>query len=539
MSKGENKYILAHDHGTSGSKAAIISTHGEVIDFEFQETPLYLLPNGGAEQDPAEWWDAIMTTSKKLIDKELIPIEDIIAVCTSSQWSGTVAVDEDGNHLGNAIIWMDTRGAPYVKKLMGGLIEISGYSVKHILQYFLKLGGWINITGGAPLLAGKDPIAHILFIKNELPEMYSKTYKFLECKDYINLKFTGKYAASFDSIFLYWVTDNRNLNDIHYHEGLIKKTKIDKVKLPELKRSIDILGPIKKEVADELGLERDVKVVMGSPDIPAAAIGSGAVRDYEGHIYIGTSSWVVCHVPFKKTDVFHNMASVPSANPNKYLVASEQETAGACLSFLRDNLLYHKDELLDEEHISEDKLKTGIYKIFDRIVETASPGSNRLIFTPWLWGERTPIEDHTVRAGLLNISLTTTRSDLIRAIYEGVAYNSRWVLMYLEKFCGRKLEPISMIGGGAKSNIWCQIYADVLNRTIRQVKDPIQANARGAAFIASVGLGYITFEDIPKYITYTKSYTPNPENRQIYDELFEEFLNIYKNNKKMYQRLNR
>jgi len=95
-----------------------------------------------------------------------------------------------------------------------------------------------------------------------------------------------------------------------------------------------------------------------------------------------------------------------------------------------------------------------------------------------------------------------------------------------------------MIGGGAKSNIWCQIYADVLDRPIRQVKDPIQANARGAAFIASVGLGYITFDEIPKYTEYTNTYTPNPKNREIYDRIFEEFMNVYENNKKMYGRLN-
>ncbi|MHA1325662.1 MAG: xylulokinase, partial [Candidatus Helarchaeota archaeon] len=412
-------------------------------------------------------------------------------------------------------------------------------SIKHILQYFLKMGGWINITGGAPGLAGKDPIAHILFIKNEMPEIYKKTYKFLECKDYINLRFTGEFAASYDSIHLHWVTDSRDINNIKYHDGLIKKTKIDKNKLPPLKHAIDVLAPIKKEVADEIGLERDVKVVMGSPDLQSAAIGSGAVRDFETHVYIGTSSWVICHVPFKKTDIFHNIASLPSSIPGKYFAASEQETAGACLSFLRDNILYHKDELLDEEQISEDKLKTGIYKIFDQIVEGAPAGSNRLIFTPWLWGERTPIEDHTVRSALMNISLRTTRADLIRAIYEGVAYNSRWVLQYLEKFCGRKLEPINMIGGGAKSNIWCQIYADVLNRPIRQVKDPIQANARGAAFIAAVGLGYITFDDIPKYIQYTNTYMPTPKHRHIYDELFQEFLTIYEKNKDLYRRLNR
>ena len=155
MPEGKKKYILAHDHGTSGSKAAIISTHGEVIDFEFEETPIYLFEGGGAEQNPKEWWDAIMSTSKRLINKELVPSEDIVAVCTSSQWSGTVPVDANGDPLMNAIIWMDTRGAPYIKKLMGGLINVGGgYGLKHILQYFLKMGGWIRTPGGAPGLAG-------------------------------------------------------------------------------------------------------------------------------------------------------------------------------------------------------------------------------------------------------------------------------------------------------------------------------------------------------------------------------------------------
>ncbi|MBD3230291.1 MAG: xylulose kinase [Candidatus Lokiarchaeota archaeon] len=529
--KKEKKYVLAHDHGTSGSKAAIVSIYGEVIDWEFQECPLYLFENGGAEQDPDEWWDAILSTSKKLLDKNIVSIEDIVAVSCSSQWSGTVPVDKDGNHLMNAIIWMDTRGAPYIKKMVGGILEISGYGITNIFR-------WLRPTGGAPGLSGKDPIAHILFLKNERPEIYEKTYKFLECKDFLNLKFTGKFAASYDSITLHWLTDNRDLNNIHYHDGLIKKTKIEKDKLPHLKRAVDVLGNISKDVADELGLEKDVKVVMSSPDLLSAAVGSGAVRDYEAHIYIGTSSWIICHVPDKRTDIFNNIASIPSAIPDKYFAVTEQETAGACLSFLRDNIIYHKDELLMEEE------QPDVYKIFDKIVKGVPAGSNKLLFTPWLYGERTPIEDHLLRGSLNNITLKTTREDMIRAVFEGVAYNSRWVLQTIENFVmkkfkgGKTLDPLNMIGGGASSNIWCQIYADVLNRTIRQVKNPIQANARGAAFIASVGLGYITFDEIPKYIEYSNIFKPNSKNREIYDELFEEFLNIYENNKKMYHRLN-
>jgi xylulokinase len=308
---------------------------------------------------------------------------------------------------------------------------------------------------------------------------------------------------------------------------------LDREKLPELRPANDILGPIRPEIARELGLPENVQVVMGTPDLQSAAIGSGATRDFEGHLYVGTSSWLACHVPFKKTDVSHGIASVPSAIPGRYLVINEQETAGACLTFLRDNVLYHKDELLAEEELPD------VYKIFDRIAEQVPAGSGKLVFTPWLYGERTPVDDHTIRGGLYNLSLQTTREHIIRAVFEGVAYNARWLLGYLERFNKRPFDAINMIGGGANSDIWCQIHADVFNRKIRQVKEPILANIRGAAFLALVALGYLSYDDISERVQIANTYTPLPENREIYDELFAEFVNIYKSNKKLYARLNR
>ena len=526
MTDLKEKYILVIDLGTSGSKTALASIYGEIIDFDFQEVPLKLLPGGGAEQDPDDWWDAVKTTSKRLIAKNLVPAENIVGICASTQWAGTVALDKEGNHLMNSIIWMDSRGEKYVKDLIGGPVKIEGYDIR-------KLHKWIKLTGGAPAVSGKDPVGHIHLIKNEYNDIYQKTYKFLEVKDYINLRLTGKFAASYDSITCHWVTDNRDLSKVDYHNGLLKMTGLEREKLPDLKQSIDSLGPIKKEVAAELGLNEDVQVIMGTPDLMAAALGSGAVRDGEGHIYIGTSSWIAAHVPFKKTDLFHGMASLPCAIPGRYFLVNEQETAGGTLTFLRDNILYHKDELLKEE------AQPDLYKVFDKIVKKTPAGSNKVIFTPWLNGERTPVEDNTIRAGFHNLSLKSTREDLIRSVFEGVAFNQKWVLKYVDKFVGKKMEYLHIVGGGASSDIWCQIHADILDRDIKQVMDPIQANARGAAYIASVGLGYIQFEDIPKYIQIKKTYRPNPDNRKLYDELFKEFLNIYKNNKKMYARLNK
>ncbi len=522
MSSQNSKYVLVFDHGTSGVKAAICSMYGEVFDFVFEKTPVYMKEKGGAEQNPDEWWQAIIKTSHQLIDKDLVSIDDIVAISCSSQWSGTISVDADGNHLMNAIIWMDSRGAPYLRKILRGLPKISGYPLKDVIRFIYK-------TGGAPGLSGKDPISHILFIKNELPEIYDKTYKFLDCVDFLNLKFSGKFAASTDSITLHWVTNTRNINNIKYDNSLIKRFKIDGDKLPELKGPIDVLGAVKSNIADELGLNRNVKVVMGAPDLISAIIGSGAIKDYQGHIYIGTSSWIICHVPYKKTDISHNMVSIPAAIPGKYFVVNEQESAGACLNFLRDNIFYDQENYLGNPEA---------YKIFDKIVENAPVGSDRVIFTPWLYGERTPIEDHTVRGGFFNLSLNTKKEHLIRAVFEGVAYNTRWVMKYVEAFIKRKMDPLNIIGGGAQSDVWCQIYADVLNKTIQRVKDPIQANARGAAFLASVALGYISFDDIPNLIQFSTIFHPNPNHVKTYNRLFKEFLTIYKNNRKMYKRLN-
>ncbi len=541
MSNSQRKYILAIDHGTGGPKTAIVSTEGEVLDWAFQEVPLYAYKGGAVEQDPDDWWNAIIKTSQKVIESGRVSVDDIVGVCNTSQWSGTVALDKEGNHLKNSIIWMDTRGAPYIEKFNKGLLKVSGYNILKMLKLLKR-------AAGGPGFHGKDPISHILFLKNEFPDIYDNTYMFLEPQDYINLKLTGKFAASIPSIALHWITDIRDLSNAKLSKKLTKMFKVDINKFPsDLKNSTDILGPIKNEVADEIGINRGTKVVMGAPDVPSANIGSGAVQDYETHIYIGTSDWIGCHIPFKKVDIFHNMASLPSAIPGRYILANEQEIAGGALSFLRDKILYHKDELLKEEALPD------VYKIFDRIVETVPAGSNNLIFTPWLIGERAPIDDSTIRGGLYNLSLEMSREHLIRAIFEGVAYNIKWLFIFVEKFIQKKklkstpgmtkkdivIPEINIIGGGAQSNVWCQIFADVLDRKVKQIMDPIQANARGAAFIASVGLGYLKWDEIQRCCEISNIFTPNPENRGIYDKLFKEYLNIYKIMGKTYRNLNK
>jgi len=520
------KYVLAIDLGTSGPKVALVSVWGDILDHEFEKTDTIFLPDGGVEENPDDWWNAIVKATTRLLSKIRIPTDDIIAICCTSQWSGTVAVDKKGNHLMNAITWMDSRGATHVKKITNGLIKIEGYGI-------LKLYKWLKLTGGIPLRSGKDSIAHILFIKKAFPEIYKNTFKFLEPKDFLNLKLTGKFYASNESITLHWVTDNRDINNICYHDDLIKMADISREKLPELKQATDIIGTVKKEIARELGLNKSTRVVMGTPDIHSAAIGSGAIEDFAGHLYVGTSGWLLCHLPYKKTDLFHNMGALPSAIPGKYLLVNEQDIAGEALNFLRDNIIYPEDELTPATKIKD------VHKTFNVMAAKVPPGCDNLIFTPWLNGERSPVDDSYIRSGFHNVSLNTTRSHMVRAVFEGVAFNGKWLLKYVEKLIKKKMKHINIIGGGAKSDLWCQIHADIMNRTIRRVKDPIQANARGAGLLGSVALGYLKFNEIPERTEYDTIFIPNLKTRKLYKKLFKQYQAIYKQNKKIYKRLNK
>jgi len=176
--------------------------------------------------------------------------------------------------------------------------------------------------------------------------------------------------------------------------------------------------------------------------------------------------------------------------------------------------------------------------VLDQIAARVPAGSNGVLYTPWIWGERAPVDDRTVRAGLYNLSLYNTREDILRAFLEGIAFNTRWLLAPVEKFLGRKTASINIVGGGAQSDVWCQVFADVMRVEIRQVSDPLYANARGAAWIGAVGLGEISYADVPRLVQFKRNYLPDDANRAVYDERFDVFKQVYKQMKSVYKRMN-
>lgn len=509
------EHVLAIDLGTGGPKAALVDAAGHITAHEFEPTRVELLGDGGAEQDPDAWWTAITTAVQRLLGEGHVDIDDVVAVAVTSQWSGTVAVDAEGKHLSPAVIWMDSRGAPYIEEVTRGRVNVAGYGP-------IKLRHWVSRTGGIPSHSGKDPVAHILWLRHERPEVYRAAHAFLEPCDYLNARITGRQAASFDSIVAHWLTDNRDLTNVRYDPQLLAWCGIEQRQLPELVPSASVVGTVLPAVAEEWGLRPSTKVVTATGDVHSAVVGSGALGDYEGHLYMGTSSWLSCHLPAKRTDLLHNQAALPSAVPGRYFLANEHEVGGGALLWLRDQAGMVTD--VDEANT---------------LAAQAAPGSGRVIFTPWLNGERTPVDDHTIRGGWHNVSLSTNRADLVRSVFEGVAYNSRWLLDTVEAFVKRPLDGLNFIGGGALSDLWCQMHADVCDREIRRVAEPQHANTRGAAFVAWLALGRQDLDQLNGAVPIERTFRPDPAARAVYAPLYGEFAKLYKANKAIHARLNR
>jgi xylulokinase len=520
------EFILAVDLGTSGCKCALVGPDGAIHSWAYRPVPLHVVDEIGAEQAPEDWWNAFIGSAREVVGSLTNAGGRIAAICCSSQGECTVAVDKAGRPLLRAMLWLDMRGAQQIKRRAGSRIfSIAGYDP-------IKLMRWIQRTGGAPALSGKDPAGHMALIQEMWPEIYDQTYKFLNALDYLNLRLTGRFVSTVDSILTSWVTDNRNVESIHYDRKLIDQSGISVEKFPEIVRCTDVLGSLTPEAAEELGLPQETPVVAGAVDNSAAAVGSGAIRDGDAHICVGTSSWIGAHVPFKKTDVFAQIASVPCAVNGRYLAVALQSSAGSNLSFLCNQVLFPNDEFGTTR-------PADVYSIAERIAASTPPGARGLMYTPWMFGERSPVDNSNLRAGLLNMSLQHSRADVIRAVLEGVALNTRWMVGPFNRFLGRKLDQVTLVGGGATSNVWCQIFADVLNIPVRQIHSPIQANAIGAALIGYVGIGALNYSDIPALSLTRHTYVPNPETRTLYDELFERFQFAYERLAPLYKRLNR
>ncbi|MEE9574044.1 MAG: FGGY-family carbohydrate kinase [Candidatus Neomarinimicrobiota bacterium] len=516
------KYILTHDLGTSGNKAVLFDLKLNALYQTKVNYPIYYPKQGWVEQEPEDFWNAVIKATHTLIHENNINPEDIIGLIFDSQGNCTIPIDQQGSPLMRAISWLDTRASSITHKYSEGEDLVSGYNYE-------TLNIFLNNTGGAPGLNGKDPVSHIIWLKENDSEIYDKTYKFFNVKDFVVYKCTNNAITSVDLGNTSWMMDS-DLNKLNWSDVILDKFEIDKQKLPEVKKSTDVAGNLTKEAAEELGLISGLPVFVGSIDLTSGALGSGAINEKELIVCLGTADFVAAHISEQKKNIAYYTGSICSAQ-NNYLCISKQETGAACLDWIANQMF--KGEL--EKYKNNPK---ELYEFLNSTVEGTEAGAKNIIFTPWMYGERAPINDSNVRGGFYNLSLAHKRADLLRAVYEGVAFNIKWGLTYVERLVG-KSKQINAIGGGCKSDIWCQILADILEKNINKVAEPDLACNRGLAIIAMVGSGILQdFSEAIPLIQIEKSFTPNPEPKKIYKKIFREFTKIYERNTKMFENLN-
>jgi len=504
----EGKYVIAHDVGTSGVKAVLLDKSGYILSSS-EENYGFTYPNPGwVEQDPEDYWKAIVESTKSVVKNSGVKSPEIIGIVFTTQAMGIIPIDKSGNNLYNNISWVDGRAERQAEKLMKRFLG------RRAFKAFVG----IEITG-------KDVIPKLMWLKENEADIYERTDYFLDVNGYLKFRATGEKVAEWSGACSYAF----NLKKKDWERTFFKLAGVDTSKLPPLARSVDEIGALSEEAAHEMQLDAGIPVFGGCDDTQSAAIGSGAIREGEAHIYLGTAAWV--GVMTKKEPKFKNGAvCLQSADPNMNLVVGVTESAGSNLEWLIER--FYSEE--------KGKLENGnIYDLLDKEASEVCPGSDHLIFTPWLLGERCPVSTTTTRGTIYNIGLEHKRGHFVRALSEGVAYNLRWIIENYEKDFGFKIPTIRVTGGGSQNAHWMQILADVCKRKIVTTNQPKMAGAIGGAMCVFVGAGiYPDFSTVKEIVLPQNEYLPNPEYFEIYDTLFKEYKYLYQSLKVPYERSN-
>jgi len=499
---------LCVDLGTGGPKIGLVTFEGEVIAHELHQVATEFGDDGGATQDAELWWTIVLESAKRLLSRPDVDPLDVKAIAVTGQYASTVPVDEHGVPTGPCLTWLDTRGGHLSRRAVGGPVQ--GYNARKVMSFIRK-------TGGAPSTSGADPIGQILYLTHEQPELCARTRWFMEPVDYLTMRFSGVASATYASRLAMWLTDNRHMHRFEYDEALLRAVGLTSERLPPLVPTGSVIGPVDPVVRAQLGLSVDAVVIAALPDLHAAAYGAGATSPFAAHLALSTTSWMSCPVPSKKTDILHTIASVPGLTNDSFVIINNQETGAKSLEWLQ-GVIAGGAERMSFDAMTE-------------LAATSPPGANGVIFTPWLAGERSPIDDKNARAGFTNLSITTNTADLIRAVMEGVAANSAWLFTYVEKFAGQRLSPIRLVGGGAQSPLWCQIFADTFDRDVLQIHDPMLAQLRGMALAASVSLKRRTLDELRLLATPSLMFSPSKD-VDVYRSRVGELASLYRRDRK-------
>ena len=503
------KYLLGIDLGTSGTKTVLFDQAGAAVASATVEYPLLQPRNGWAEQRPEDWWNAAVSTIRTVLEKSGVDRADVVSLGISGQMHGLVLLDEGGNVLRPAILWCDGR----TQEECDEITETIGR------ERLIQISANPALTG---FTGGK-----ILWVRRHEPEIWARVRHILLPKDYVRYMLTGElYAEMSDA-------SGTNLLDVPnrcWSAEILDKLRIDPALLPPLLESCDKAGEVTAEAAALTGLEPGTCVAAGAGDNMAAAVGTGVATAGRAFTTIGTSGVVFAHSDSVQIDPQGRVHSFCAAVPGAYTVMSCTLAAGLSLKWFRDTFCAAEIEAAKEMGVDP-------YNLMNPEAAQSPIGANRLIYLPYLMGERSPVLDSNARGAFIGLSAMHTRRDLIRAVMEGVIYSQRQNLDILREM---HVVPETMLacGGGAKSPFWRQMMADVFGMPVQTLENS-EGPALGAAILAGVAAGVYT--DVPsaceQVVRRNEPQLPDSEAAAAYEPFYQLYRGLYPALKESYAAL--
>ncbi len=491
-------YILAHNLGTSGDKATLFSTEGKLIDSLNVSYPLYTENVLYAEQDAEDLWRAVCESTKGLLHKNGVSGREVKAISFSGQMMACLPVDKEGIPLRRMMIWADRRAGEEAARLADKIDDSRFYSI---------VGHHNSASYG---------IQKAMWFKGHEPELYERTEKFLNAKDYIVLKLTGK-----------WFTDCSDANSMGcfdlagrcWSQEIVEASGIHPEKLPEIVDSTYLVGTVTKEAAFLTGLSEETKVVMGAGDGVAANVGAGSVMPGKTYCCLGTSAWVATTSEKPVLDPERRVVCWAHAVPGLYSPNGTMQYAGGSYAWMKETLCEAECLLAKEQGCSP-------YELINERIEACAPGADGVVFLPYLMGERAPRWNADAQGVFFGLRGTTTKDDMLRSVLEGIVMNMAIIFDILKKQV--EIEEITLIGGAARSSAWQRTVADVFDTKVWIPNYLEEANSLGAAVIAGVGSGiYKDFSAIDKFLSVESAVKPDKGNAALYRGIRLKFDRIY------------
>ncbi len=492
-------YVIGVDCGTSGTKTVLFREDGTVMASATVEYPMYQPKNGYAEQDPADWKAAMIRTIQTVVTKSGVAKEEIKGIGISGQMHGLVMLDKENQVLRKSIIWCDQRTAAEVEEMN----RVVGREKLMEITANPALTGWTA--------------AKILWVRNNEPDVYEKCRHILLPKDYLRLILTGEYATEVSDASGMQLLDIANRC---WSDELLHLLQIDKDLLGKVHESCEVTGTLTREMADTLGLCEGTVVVGGAGDNAAAAVGTGVVRDGKAFTTIGTSGVVFAHTSSMAMDTKGRVHTCCAAVPNSWHVMGVTQGAGLSLKWFRDNFCAAEKQTASLMGVDE-------YYLMDKEAEQVPVGANRLLYLPYLMGERTPHLDPNARGVFFGLSAMHTKRDMLRAVLEGVTYSLRDCVEVFREM-GISVDDMMACGGGGTSPLWRSMLADLYNCPVKTVASK-EGPSLGVAILASVGAGI--YGSVPEacdaIVKTDKTQNPQAENVPVYESYYQLYREIY------------